>query len=98
MLGSRNKKCRLRDTLKNILSSLSPLGDKEPRFDLKYPGFIYKKILVHKLQASSYRRAGGTQKVQAPGVGGPIVHKQLTGGWAHSSQATYPQVIHRKDI
>ena len=52
--------------LKNSLSSLSPLGDREPRFDLKYPGFIYKKILVHKLQASSYRW----------GVGGPIIHKQ----------------------
>jgi hypothetical protein len=80
----------LQSYLKNKPSSQSPLGIVNHEFFLK-------KIQL-KLQASSYRRAGGTQKVQAPGVGGPIVHKQLTGGWAHSSQATYPQVIHRKDI
>lgn len=53
-------KKQLSVSTKDSLSSLSPLGDREPRFDLKYPGFIYKKFLAHKLQA---------------GVGGPIARK-----------------------
>jgi|5B_taG_2_1085324.scaffolds.fasta_scaffold08982_2 hypothetical protein len=73
--------------LKDSLSSLSPKGDREPRFDLKYPGFIYKKFFSS--QATSLKlQAGGWDPKGT----------STRGGWAHSSQATYPQVIHRKDI
>ena len=45
-------KKQLNVSTKDRLSSLSPKGDREPRFVLKYPGFIYKKFLVHRLQAT----------------------------------------------
>ena len=57
----------LQSYLKNKPSSQSPKGI------VKHELFLKK----NRAQATSNRRAGGTQKVQAPGVGGPIVHKQL---------------------
>ena len=49
---------------KDNLSSLSPKGDREPRFDLKYPGFIYKKFFSS--QATS--RGGWAHSPQATSV------------------------------
>lgn len=49
---------------KNILSSLSPKGDRELRFDLKYPGFIYKNFFSS--QATS--RGGWAHSPQATSV------------------------------
>ena len=57
----------LQSYLKNKPSSQSPKGIVNHELFLK----------KNRAQATSNRRAGGTQKVQAPGVGGPIVHKQL---------------------
>ena len=57
----------LQSYLKNKSSSQSPEGIVNHELFLK----------KNRAQATSNRRAGGTQKVQAPGVGGPIVHKQL---------------------
>jgi hypothetical protein len=50
--------------------------------DIKNHVFFFKKKKKNRAQATSLKpqankRAGGTQKVQAPGVGGPIVHKRV---------------------
>ena len=82
---------------KNKPSSQSPEGIVNHEFFLK-------KIEL-KQQASSYRQqAGGggdadDERASSLDVGGWVPKGTSTrGGWAHSSQATYPQVIHRKDI
>ena len=50
---------------------------------------IFLKNLGFKPQATSYKQQAG---------GWDPKGTSNRGGWAHSSQATYPQVIHRKDI
>ena len=65
-------------------SSQSPSGIENHEI------FFQKKKTELKLQASSY-------KPQATGGWDPK-GTSTRGGWAHSSQASYPQVIHRKDI
>ena len=56
--------------------------------EIKNHELFLKKIEL-KQQASSYRQQAG---------GWDPKGTSTRGGWAHSSQATYPQVIHRKDI
>jgi hypothetical protein len=50
---------------------------------------LFLKKIELKQQASSYKQQAG---------GWDPKGTSTRGGWAHSSQATYSQVIHRKDI
>ena len=45
--------------MKNSLSSLSPLGDREPRSGLKYLGFIYKKNFSSQATSLKLQAGGG---------------------------------------
>jgi hypothetical protein len=74
----------LQKYLKNKPSSQSPLGI------VNHEIFFQKnraQATSLKLQASSQQAGGWDPKGTS-----------TRGGWAHSSQASYPQVIHRKDI
>ena len=73
---------QLNASTKDNLSSLSPLGDRELRFDLKYPGFIYKKFFSSQATSLKLQAGGGggdpadeRASLASVGVGGPIARK-----------------------
>jgi len=79
----------LQKYLKNKPSSQSPSGI------VNHEIFFQK----NRAQATSLKLQASSQQASSQQAGGWDPKGTSTrGGWAHSSQASYPQVIHRKDI